>query len=98
MEVSGQFHVPAALPQGKSPWNPLDRKLDVPPSRSERGGEEKNSQPPPRIEPNSNINLHADCPGILFKKIGKHFSVMELSFHGTCEFKRQTTLETGSSI
>jgi hypothetical protein len=27
MEVSGQLHAPAALPQGKSPWCPLDRRL-----------------------------------------------------------------------
>jgi hypothetical protein len=31
--------------QGKSPWYPLDRRLDGPQSRSERDGEEKNSQP-----------------------------------------------------
>jgi hypothetical protein len=37
--------------QGKSPWYPLDRRLDGPQSRSGRGGEEKNSQPPPGIEP-----------------------------------------------
>jgi hypothetical protein len=51
MKVSGQFYAPAALPQGKRPWYPLDRKLGGPQSRSGRGGEEKNSQPPPRIEP-----------------------------------------------
>jgi hypothetical protein len=44
MEVSGQLHVPAA------------GKLSGPQSRSERGGEEKNSQPlmglePPIIQP-----------------------------------------------
>jgi hypothetical protein len=38
-------------PQGKSPWYPLDRRLDGSQSRSERGDEEKNSQPPPEIEP-----------------------------------------------
>jgi hypothetical protein len=27
MEVSGQLRVPAALPQGKSPRYPLDRRL-----------------------------------------------------------------------
>jgi hypothetical protein len=37
--------------QGKSPWYPLDRRLDGLQSRSGRGGEEKNSQPPPGIEP-----------------------------------------------
>jgi hypothetical protein len=38
-------------PQGKSPWCPLDRRLDGPQSRSEHGGEEKNSQPLPGPEP-----------------------------------------------
>jgi hypothetical protein len=38
-------------PQGKSPWSPLDRSLPETQSRSGRGGEEKNSQPPPEIEP-----------------------------------------------
>jgi hypothetical protein len=52
MEVSGQLHAPAALPPGKkSPWYPLDMKLCGPQSRSGRGGEEKNSQPLPGIEP-----------------------------------------------
>jgi hypothetical protein len=38
-------------PQGKSPWYPLYRRLDGPQIRSGHGGEEKNSQPPPGIEP-----------------------------------------------
>jgi hypothetical protein len=38
-------------PQGNSPWYPLDRSLGGPQSRSGRGGEEKNSQPLPGIEP-----------------------------------------------
>jgi hypothetical protein len=50
-EVSGQIHAPAALPSGKEPRFPLDRRLGGPQSRSGRGGEEKNSQPPPGIEP-----------------------------------------------
>jgi hypothetical protein len=37
MEVSGQLHAPAALPQGKSPRYPLDR-LGGPQSRSGRDG------------------------------------------------------------
>jgi len=37
--------------QGKSPRYPLDRRLGGPQSRSGHGGEEKNSQPPPGIEP-----------------------------------------------
>jgi hypothetical protein len=50
LEVSDQLHAPAALPQGKSPWYPLDRRLGGPQSRSGRGGEEKNSQPPQGVE------------------------------------------------
>jgi hypothetical protein len=37
MEVSGQLQAPAALPQGKSPWYPLDRRLGGPQSRSGHG-------------------------------------------------------------
>jgi hypothetical protein len=47
MEVSGQLHALAALSPGKEPMVPLDRRLGGPQSRSGRGGEEKNSQPPP---------------------------------------------------
>jgi hypothetical protein len=50
MEVSDQLHAPASLPSRKEPLVPLDRRLDGPQSRSGRGGEEKNSQPPPGIE------------------------------------------------
>jgi hypothetical protein len=51
MEMGGQLHVPAGLPQGKSPCYPLDRRLGGPQSRSGYGGEEKNSQPLPSLEP-----------------------------------------------
>jgi hypothetical protein len=51
MVVSGQFYSPAALLPGKSPWCPLDRGLGGPQSRSGRGGEGKNSQPLPELEP-----------------------------------------------
>jgi hypothetical protein len=37
--------------QGNSPCYPLDRRFGGPQSRSGRGGEEKNSQPPSGIEP-----------------------------------------------
>jgi hypothetical protein len=47
MEVSGQLHAPAALPPGY----PLDRRLGGPQSHSGCGGEEKNAQLPPGIEP-----------------------------------------------
>jgi hypothetical protein len=51
MEVSGQLHATAALPQVKSPWYPLDRGLGGPQSPSGRGGEERNRQPLPGLEP-----------------------------------------------
>jgi hypothetical protein len=51
MDVSGQLHAPAALPQEKNPWYPLNRRMGGPQSRSGRGGEEKNSQPALGIEP-----------------------------------------------
>jgi hypothetical protein len=31
MEITGQFNAPTALPPGKGPQNPLDRKLGGPP-------------------------------------------------------------------
>jgi hypothetical protein len=37
--------------QAKSPCYPLDRRLSGPQSRSGRGGEEKDSQPLPGLEP-----------------------------------------------
>jgi hypothetical protein len=51
MEVSGQLHAPASLPPGNSPWYPLDRRLGRTQCRSGPGGEEKNSQALPGIEP-----------------------------------------------
>jgi hypothetical protein len=51
MIISGQILAPAALPTGKEPLVPMDRRLIGPQSRSGRGGEEKNSQPPLGIEP-----------------------------------------------
>jgi hypothetical protein len=51
MEVSGQIHASAALPPGKEPPYQLDKRLGGHQSRSRRGGEEKNSQHPPGIEP-----------------------------------------------
>jgi hypothetical protein len=43
----------------------LDRRLGGPQSRSGRGGEEKNSQPPPGIELLGEAAFHALCPGYL---------------------------------
>jgi hypothetical protein len=45
------FIPPPLYPQGKSSWYPLDTRLGGPQSRSERGGEEKNSQLLPGLEP-----------------------------------------------
>jgi hypothetical protein len=47
MEMSGQFHAPAAFSQGNIPWYPLDRRLGGPQSRS---GEENNSHSLPGFE------------------------------------------------
>jgi hypothetical protein len=51
MEMSDQLHAPTALPQGRE--NPVTIGWEVSglQSRSGRGGEEKNSQPLPGLEP-----------------------------------------------
>jgi len=66
MEGTGHFHAPAALPWGKSPWYPLDRRLGGPQRWSEHSGEEKNIPTPTRDQtlvihqpvsyPNSELN------------------------------------------
>jgi hypothetical protein len=68
-------------PQGKSPWYPLDRKLGEPQSRSGRGGEEKNSQPPPAIEP-SNLDRPARSPALY--RLSCHGSLVILH---SCKFR-----------
>jgi hypothetical protein len=55
MVVRSQLHAPAALPPGKSPSYPFDRKLGGPQSRSGQGSEEKNSKPLPGLEPHEQI-------------------------------------------
>jgi hypothetical protein len=50
MDVNS-FTLRPLYPQGKNPWYPLDRKLSGLQSRSGRGGEEKNTQPLPGLEP-----------------------------------------------
>jgi hypothetical protein len=52
MEVSGQLHAPAALPQGKSPWYPLDRRLGGTHSPSGLCREEKILDPTRTWNPN----------------------------------------------
>jgi hypothetical protein len=51
MEMSAQLHDPAALAPGKEPWYTLDRRLGGLQSQSGHGGEKKNSQPLPGLEP-----------------------------------------------
>jgi hypothetical protein len=52
--------------QGKSPWYPWDRRLGGPQRRSGRGGEEKNSQPPPGIEAKRTF---VDCSANIVTKL-----------------------------
>jgi hypothetical protein len=65
------FTLRPVYPQGKSPSYPLDGRLGEPPNSSRRGGEEKNSQPPPGIEP-QNPNRPARSP-----------TLYRLSYHGS---------------
>jgi hypothetical protein len=63
-------------PQENIPWYPLDKRLGWHQSRSGRGGEKKNSQPPPGLEPPySSMQLSAinDC-----KKCKKEFCAPRL--------------------
>jgi hypothetical protein len=73
MEVSGQLHAPVALPQGESPFYPLDRRLGGPQSRSGSGGEEKNSQLLPGTEPQK-----SDRPA-------RYPALYRLSYHGSAK-------------
>jgi hypothetical protein len=68
--TSGQLHTSPALPRGKSPRYPLNRRLGGPQSRSERFGEEKNLLPVPTVESQSPHRLSCGlvvdrlhCPG-----------------------------------
>jgi hypothetical protein len=45
MVVNGRLHNPTVLPAGKEPPYPLDRKLQMPQSRSGSYAEEKNLTP-----------------------------------------------------
>jgi hypothetical protein len=54
-------------PAGKCSWYPLDRRLGGPQSRSGRGGEDKNSHPPPR---ESKPRTHVPCLSIENPYIG----------------------------
>jgi hypothetical protein len=61
-------------PQGKNHWCPLDRRLSGPQNRSGRGGEEKNSQIAPGIEP-YNPDRPARIPALY-----------QLSYHGSSSY------------
>jgi hypothetical protein len=50
LDGSDRLHAPATLPPEMETRYSLDRRLGWPQSRSERGDEEKNSQPSPGIE------------------------------------------------
>jgi hypothetical protein len=45
------FIRPPLYPHGRSPWHPLDRRLDVSHNRSGRGVKKKNSKSLPGLEP-----------------------------------------------
>jgi hypothetical protein len=53
----GQPYAPAALPSGKSPRYPWNRRLGGPQSQFGRGGEDKNSKPPAGMEPQSSKSV-----------------------------------------
>jgi hypothetical protein len=80
MEVSGQLHVPAALPPGKELWYPLDRRLDGPQSRSGCGGEEKNSQPRRESNPRTPIDTSYFFPSYFPDKV-LHAFLLPLPFY-----------------
>jgi hypothetical protein len=63
-------------PQRKSLCYPLDRMLGGPQSRYGRGGEEKNSQPPPGTEP---YNLHSPAHSPALDWLSYHSSVCVLN-------------------
>jgi hypothetical protein len=62
MEASGQLHTTAALPQGRNPWYPLDRRLGGPQSRSGRWWREKFPAPAGTRSPDH----PSSNPGFLF--------------------------------
>jgi hypothetical protein len=77
-------------PQRNNPPYHLDRRLGGPQSRSGRSGEEKKSQPPPRIEPQN-----PDRPA-------RSQSLYRLNYHGSCCYllissKKSTTFAFSST-
>jgi hypothetical protein len=88
MEVSGQFNAPAVLSPGKEPPVPTGQEAGWAHNLSGRGGEEKNSQPPPGIEP-KNPDRPARSPEL--HRLSYQGSSMELVIY----FKLQLTSFTG---
>jgi hypothetical protein len=76
-------------PQRKSPWHPLDRSLGGLQSRSEHGGEEKNSQPPTGIEPQNPVRptrsaaLYRLSNHGSDQNVGTHFLFIPCALHAT---------------
>jgi hypothetical protein len=66
-------------PQGKSPRYPLARRLGGPQSRSGRCDEEKNSQPPPGIEP-WNPDRPARSPALYRLSLNTYWGSSEFVF------------------
>jgi hypothetical protein len=71
----------AALPQGKEPPQPLDRRLSGPQSRSGRGREEKNSQPPLGVEPQNPDRLARSPVLCRLRYHGSYFSLSLTESH-----------------
>jgi hypothetical protein len=82
MQLCSQFHASAALSMGKySPVAILDRKLGGVKSHSGRGGEEKNSQPLPRIRPWSYSDTLVTILTELLRLLCDVFMYMHLPTH-----------------
>jgi hypothetical protein len=92
-------------PQGKSLRYPLDRKLGGLQSQSGHGTEEKNSQPPPGIEPTSpDRPAHSQVDGVTptvlkrktfesyFKVIPKHMNSRNEWKHVKFLFQHRTQM------
>jgi hypothetical protein len=67
--------------QGKSPWYPLDRRLGGPKSRFGNGGEDKNSQPLPGLEPPIIQSVAQRYTTELFR-----FLIANISFENVAKF------------
>jgi hypothetical protein len=62
MEMCGQFHAPAALPRGESPWYPLDMRLGDLQGRSGQYGEVNILDPTERNQTTRCCTLQKERP------------------------------------